>query len=69
MERNSGNKAVIHNPFTMQQQIYLKTIQSEFIHAFLNEDYNESLHCSMFIKKFNPDLGSNYKCTGKLKNN
>lgn len=69
MERNSGNKAVIHNPFTMQQQIYLKTIQSEFIHAFLNEDYNESLYCSMFIKKFNLDLGSNYKCTGKLKNN
>lgn len=23
----------------------------------------------MFIKKFDPDLGSNYKCTGKLKKN
>lgn len=38
MEHNAGNKAVIHYPFTMQQQIYLKTIQSEFIYAFLSEN-------------------------------
>lgn len=69
MEYNAGNKAVIHNPFTMQQQIYFKTIQFEFIYAFLSEDYSESLYCKLFIKKFDPDLGLNYKCTGKLKNN
>lgn len=50
MECNTGNKAVIHNPFTVQQQMYLKTIQSEFIYAFLSEDYSAGLYCKMFIK-------------------
>lgn len=43
MECNTGNKAVVHNPFTMQDihtADILKKIQYEFIHAFLNEDYN-----------------------------
>lgn len=48
-QRSIMENKVIHNPFTMQQQVYLKTIQSEFIYAFLSEDYSASLHCKLHI--------------------
>lgn len=48
-EHSTRIKAVIHNPFTVEQQIHLKPIQSEFIHVFLNEEYSTCLYCTMLI--------------------